>query len=91
MTKPMNTGDVARRMGIPVTAALLKDVGFEPVAKDKRAELWNPDEYPAMCEAVAKFVSRRASVPMQPKPPAKPKKGEESKPPAPTADEDEEL
>lgn len=88
MPKPMNTGDVSRRIGIPVTATFLKELGFEPVGKEKRAEFWNPDEYPAMCEAVAAWVSKRASVPMQPKPPAKPRKGEA----APVADdEDDEL
>lgn len=83
MTKTMNTGDVSRRMGIPVTATLLKELGFEPVARDKRAELWNPDEYPAMCESLGKWVSRRATVPMQPKPESKAKK--------PAAADDDEL
>lgn len=93
MSETMNTGDVSRRLGIPVTAELLTELGFKPVGRDKRAVLWAPEDYPKMCDAVGKYIAGRKNVPMQPKPdrPTKVKKPAAGKPPAPSDDDDEEL
>lgn len=74
----MMTGDVTRRIGLTIPAALLEELGFQPVAKDKRAQLWAQSDYPAMCVALGQWVKDRQKIPMQPKPeaaPKKPKKG----------------
>lgn len=90
MTQTMNTGDVQRRLGVPITAATLLQLGFKPVGKDKRASLWDQADYPAMCKAYGAHIAGRANVPMQDKPEAKPKKSDAKvKPPA--ADDDDEL
>ncbi len=90
-TDTMNTGDVSRRMDIPVTAEKLASLGFKPAGQDKRATLWAQSDYPAMCKAVAKYIESRAGVPMQPKPETKPKVKPETKPTnsAPVDDDDE--
>lgn len=67
-TETMQTGDVSRRMGIPLTEKMLTDAGFTPVGKDKRAVLWAQSDYPAMCKAIAKTIFDRQNVPMQPRP-----------------------
>lgn len=67
-TETMQTGDVSRRMGIPLTEKMLTDAGFRPVGKDKRAVLWSQSDYPAMCKAIAKVIFDRQNVPMQPRP-----------------------
>lgn len=96
MSETMNTGDVSRRLGIPVTAELLTELGFEPVGRDKRAVLWAPEDYPKMCDAVGKYIAGRKNVPMQPKPerqakPTKSKTPVAGKPLPPSDDDDEEL
>lgn len=72
-TETMNTGDVCRRIGLIVTAELLLELGFEPVAVDKRSKLWAQSDYTAMCNAVGNWIKSRAGVPMQPKPEKKDK------------------
>lgn len=82
----MMTGDVTRRIGLTIPAALLEELGFKPIAKDKRAQLWAQGDYPAMCVALGQWVKDRQKIPMQPKPeapPKKPKKG--ALPPGPSA------
>lgn len=86
----MNTGDVERRIGVPITANLLTALGFEAVGRDKRAMLWDQKDYPKMCEALAKYIKGRADVPMQPKPEKVAKKAAPTKG-TPAADDDEEL
>lgn len=81
MSNTMNTGDVSRRLGVPVTVELLESLGFKSVGKDKRASLWSQDDYPAMAAKVGNYVKGRADVPMQDKP-AKKSKAE------PVVDED---
>jgi hypothetical protein len=68
MTATMNTGDVSRRLGVPVTAELLEELGFKPAGKDKRAILWDQGDYHEMAMKVGSFVQSRTDVPMQPKP-----------------------
>lgn len=85
-TPTMMTGDVCRRVGLTIPAALLEELGFKPIAKDKRAQLWPQSDYPAMCVAIGQWVKDRQKIPMQPKPeapPKKPKKG--ALPPGPSA------
>ncbi len=88
MTMTMNTGDVSRRLGVPVTAELLESLGFEPVGKDKRAVLWDQADYPRMCDKLGRWVAGRCGVPMQPKP-DKPEKAPKSKSAAAASDDDE--
>jgi hypothetical protein len=71
MSNTMNTGDVSRRLGVPVTVPLLESLGFTSVGKDKRASLWDQADYPEMARKVGKYVADRANVPMQDKPPKK--------------------
>ena len=87
----MNTGDVSRRLGLPVTADFLLSLGFKPIGKDKRATLWDQDDYPQMCEQTAQYLRTRKGIPMQDKPekPGKPDKAPKSAPPP--ADDDDEL
>lgn len=94
----MNTGDICRRIGITITAELLQELGFEPEARDKRAFLWDDDDYPAMCDAIGKHIIGKKAVPMQPRPEPAPRKEKApktsaSKPAKPPAgdDDDEEL
>lgn len=70
----MQTGDVSRRIGFPVTEDLLRELGFEPVGTDRRARLWAQSDYEEMCERLAMHVRSRKDVPMQPRPEARPKK-----------------
>lgn len=70
----MQTGDVSRRIGFPVTEDLLRELGFEPVGVDRRARLWAEADYEDMCERLAQHVLTRKTVPMQPRPDRPPKK-----------------
>lgn len=72
----MNTGDVSRRIGVPVTVELLQELGFKPVGQDKRAMLWNQADYPSMCNEIGDWIKGRHGVPMQPKPARTAKKTE---------------
>ena len=83
--KTMNTGDISRRLGVPVTVELLKELGFTEVGKDKRASLWDQGDYHEMALKVGDYIKGRANVPMQPKPERK------SKTPAQTPADDDEL
>ena len=86
MTEPtMQTGDVSRRLGIPVTADLLTSLGFTVVGTDKRAQLWAQSDYPEMCERLAELLQGKADVPMQPRPAPPPKKVKEGAAPPPAA------
>jgi hypothetical protein len=68
-TETMSVGDINRRLGdVPVTEKLLAKLGFEAVGRDKRAVLYKQSDYPAMCDAVAKYVKSKVHVPMQPRP-----------------------
>jgi hypothetical protein len=87
----MNTGDVSRRIGVPITAELLQELGFTPTGKDKRAVLWDEDDYPAMCDALGRWIFGRKAMPMQPKPAAAPAKGKPKAGASKPADDDEEL
>lgn len=84
--KTMNTGDISRRLGVPVTVELLKELGFKEAGKDKRASLWDQDDYHEMALKVGDYVKSRANVPMQPKPDKKTKPAAKTTPPA---DDDE--
>lgn len=66
--EPMNTGDLSRRLGVPVTVELMKSLGFNPVGKNKRADLWNPNEYGAMNDALCKYINGRRGIGPVPKP-----------------------
>ncbi len=85
----MNTGDISRRIGVPITADLLRELGFKPVGQDKRATLWAETDYKAMCVSLANWIKERQTVPMQPKPVAAAKPGATKSTPA--AADDEEL
>ncbi len=91
----MQTGDVWRRMGIPLTEKMLTDAGFTPVGKDKRAVLWAQTDYPAMCKAIAKVIFDRQNVPMQPRPDRTPAAKKTTSQPAakttPPQDDEDEL
>lgn len=94
----MNTGDVCRRIGITITSELLLALGFKPEGRDKRAVLWDDDDYPAMCDAIGKHIISKKAVPMQARPAAAPKKNKMPKlrggaklPSPPAGDDDEEL
>lgn len=93
----MNTGDVCRRIGITITSELLLALGFKPEGRDKRAVLWDDDDYPAMCDAIGKHIIGKKAVPMQARPAAAPKKDKAPKTRAsktatpPAGDDDEEL
>ncbi len=58
----MLTSEVSARIGIVITAQLLRDIGFEPVRLDKRAVIWDANQYPKMCEALAKHISAKKLV-----------------------------
>lgn len=73
MSNTMNTGDVSRRLGVPVTVELLESLGFKSVGKDKRASLWDQADYEQMATKVGNYIKSRADVPMQAKPPKKSK------------------
>lgn len=86
MSNTMNTGDISRRLGVPVTVELLEELGFKPIGKDKRASLWDQADYPKMCVAVGDYIKGRTNIPMQPKPEKKSKPAAQQTPPA---DDDE--
>lgn len=68
-TETMSVGDINRRFGdVPVTERLLTKLGFEPVGREKRAVLYDQKDYPAMCNAVADYIRKKDTVPMQPRP-----------------------
>lgn len=59
----MLTSEVSARIGIVITAQLLRDLGFEPVRLDKRAVLWAVSDYPRMCSALAEHIASKSDVP----------------------------
>lgn len=85
----MNTGDVSRRIGVPITSDLLKELGFKPVGQDKRATLWAETDYKPMCVSLSAWIKNRQTVPMQPKPVAAAKPGATKNTPAAADDEDD--
>lgn len=90
----LNTGDVARRIGIPVTEKMLTELGFKPTGKDKRAFLWDEDDYPEMCQKIGQSIMDKASVTTTPaKPPAPPRKPKAgaTPAPAPVQEDDDDL
>lgn len=89
MSESMNTGDVSRRLGVPVTVELLEELGFKPIGKDKRASLWDQADYAEMAKKVGSYVQSRADVPMQPKPDRKPAKTTPAAKTTPPDDDDE--
>ena len=47
---------------VKLDAAGLAELGFEPVAKDKSAKLYNEDDIPDMCRAIAEHVTEIAAL-----------------------------
>lgn len=82
MSNTINTGDVSRWMGIPVTAERLIDLGFKPAGKDKRAVLWDVKDFPKMCVLLGDWIKQRQHEPMPDKPDAPPKKEKAAAAPA---------
>lgn len=50
--KLMKLSEITARIGLPITAAILADLGFEPAATDKAAKLYREDQYNAICQAL---------------------------------------
>lgn len=71
----MNVGDINRRLGISITGDLIANkLGIEPDHRDKRAMLWDESRYPAICDALAKYVVKAKNNEPVDKPAPAPKK-----------------
>lgn len=97
MSNMLNFSEIKARLGILITTDLLSKAGIEPDATDKRAQLYNEDRWPAICEAVSDYALARVNDPIMDRPNPKPRskpKAEKAKPAATQRDEfddDEEL
>lgn len=86
--KMMLTGDVSRRMGVQITEAQIRGMGFTPVQQEGRAVYWAVTDYPVICRKFGEWVAARADAPPVDRPAPKPKKEKVEKagdkaPPAP--------
>jgi hypothetical protein len=81
----MNTGDIARRLGFPISTDALVRAGITVAGKDKAATLF-ADDWETVCTKLAKHILERKSTPQPPKPEPKRRSNKaESSAPAPAA------
>lgn len=52
----LKLGQIAERLGFALTADFVKQLGFEPAAKEKGAILFHEHQYPQICEALVAHV-----------------------------------
>lgn len=52
----LRLGQIAERLGFPLTAEFLAKLGFAPVATDKSAKLYAVDDLPRICAALSRHV-----------------------------------
>lgn len=52
----LRLGQIAERLGFPLTADFLAKLGFAPVATDKSAKLYAADDLPRICAALSRHV-----------------------------------
>jgi hypothetical protein len=52
----LKLGQIGERLGFALTADFLKQLGFEPAAKEKSALLFHEHQYPLICEALIAHV-----------------------------------
>ena len=53
-------GEICARLGYTVSAEFLATIGFEPVATDKNAKLYNESSFPGICRRIADHTLRVA-------------------------------
>lgn len=78
----MNVGDIARRMGVAITAQHLANLGFEPDGKEHRAVLFEESKYPKICQAFGEWIKEQAGNAPVAKPPKTEKADKPGKKPA---------
>jgi predicted phage-related endonuclease len=59
----LRIGQIADRLGFPLTAEFLKGLGFEPAGKDRAAVLYHESDFPNICRRLIEHISQ---VQMQP-------------------------
>jgi colicin import membrane protein len=61
--KMVNLGSINLALGdLKVTSSFLTSLGFEPAATEKAAKLYRASDFPAMCRAIANYVTARATA-----------------------------
>jgi hypothetical protein len=58
----LSLGKINEQLGFTVSGEYLKELGFEPVAKDKRAMLYSYEQYKGICAAVADEMGKLAQI-----------------------------
>lgn len=58
----INLGTINATLGITVSAGFLADIGIDPAGTEKRAVLYRESDFPAICQAIADHVMRKAST-----------------------------
>ena len=53
----LRLGQIAERLGMPLTAAFLSSLGFEPAARDKAACLYHEHQFGHICAALHRHIS----------------------------------
>lgn len=54
----LKLGQIGDRLGFSLTGEFLKNLGFEPAARDKSALLFNESAFPFICEALVSHIQR---------------------------------
>lgn len=58
----LRLGQIAERLGFPLTADFLARLGFAPAATDKSAKLYHEADFPPMCAALIRHVNAVAQA-----------------------------
>lgn len=56
-TSVISTGELCRAMGVTVTAAQIKELGFTPEAMPGSGTYWRRSDVPEICSKIAARVS----------------------------------
>lgn len=75
-TEHITLPTIQASLGVPVTGKFIEEVlEIAPVATDKRAKFWSPDQYEKIRKALALFIRDRTAIIEGERPAPKPKAG----------------
>lgn len=61
-TETFTTTDLNQRLGVYVTVALLKKLGFVPYIETKVGIYWRESDYPSICASLAAYILTRGNI-----------------------------
>lgn len=61
-TETFTTTDLNQRLGVYVTAGLLKKLGFVPYIETKVGIYWRESDYSSICASLASYIRSRGNL-----------------------------